>query len=187
MPDISMLIAVLLAPLLAVQASAVVDRIRARRDRRIDVFRTLIRTRLQRLSAPHVDALNLIDIEFAGVWPKLRSVRDSWHSYFDWLNQRPPATEAWEIERGTRFVELLSVMGHAVGYKLDRATIERITYSPEYHGSVEREGNEIRVGLANVLAGRAAIPMALVSVPALPPIPTPPQDATVPPLQSSSL
>ena len=58
------IVAILIGPCLAVYVNGYLDRRREKRARKMDIFRTLMRTRNARLSPDHVGALNLVEIEF---------------------------------------------------------------------------------------------------------------------------
>ena len=59
-------IAVLLAPVFAVQVQKYLEILREKRNRRMWIFHSLMATRAAKVSAQHVQALNMIDIEFYG-------------------------------------------------------------------------------------------------------------------------
>ena len=63
------LLAVLLSPLIALQVSDRLQQSRERRQRKVHVFRTLMATRAAALAPDHVQALNVIDVEFYGSEP----------------------------------------------------------------------------------------------------------------------
>ena len=64
--DWVMVFAVLIAPLLAVQAQKFIERMREKRQRKLSIFFQLMATRATRVAPQHVQALNMIDIEFYG-------------------------------------------------------------------------------------------------------------------------
>ena len=64
--DVLMIAAVLLAPVVAVQVQKWLEQYRAERERQLRIFKTLMATRATGLSHDHVQALNLIDLEFQG-------------------------------------------------------------------------------------------------------------------------
>lgn len=64
--DIIMTSAVILGPILAVQAQKVIEKFQETRKRRMALFKTLMSTRAERLNRDHVQALNMIDIDFYG-------------------------------------------------------------------------------------------------------------------------
>ena len=63
--EVLTILAVILGPILAVQAQKAIERWRERRNRKLWVFKTLMATRGSRLSPNHVQALNMIDLEFS--------------------------------------------------------------------------------------------------------------------------
>jgi hypothetical protein len=62
--DLAIVIATLLGPILAVQAQKWIERSRERQQRRVAVFRVLMTTRAALLSPAHVEALNIVPVEF---------------------------------------------------------------------------------------------------------------------------
>ena len=53
-------------PIFAVIVGRIMEDARAQRARRMDVYRTLMRTRRAQMGVDHVGALNLVEVEFAG-------------------------------------------------------------------------------------------------------------------------
>lgn len=80
-----MVIAVLLGPILAVQAQKWVEVLREDKNRRLYTFKRLMATRGATLSPGHVEALNSIDLEFNGKGKKDEQVRRCWKEYLDHL------------------------------------------------------------------------------------------------------
>src|ERR1700683_4667288 len=93
---IATIIAVIAGPILAVLVTRYVDERRIKQTRRMNVFRTLMRTRKMRLSADHVGAINLVEIEFQGE----QQVLVRWKEYWNHLAQGavPNPTEAQNKE-----------------------------------------------------------------------------------------
>lgn len=58
------LLAIIVGPLLAVWVTRISDERREIRKRKMDIFRTLMRTRKVPIHFDHVGALNLIEVEF---------------------------------------------------------------------------------------------------------------------------
>src|SRR5262245_47517368 len=138
--DWVMVLAVLAGPILAVQASLFLQRRQEVRQRRFWVFRTLMMTRATSLAPEHVQALNLIDIDFAGNHAKLRSVRDAWRIYLDHLNNpRSTPPEVWTTKREELLAALLHSMAVCLGYDFDITTIRRAAYLPMGHGEAEQD------------------------------------------------
>ena len=82
--DVLMIVAVLVAPFLAVFAQKQIELWRERRARKLWVFKTLMATRGRALSVEHVQALNMIDLEFTKASEK--EILSAWKLYHDHLN-----------------------------------------------------------------------------------------------------
>lgn len=89
-----MVVAVLVAPFVAVHVQKFLERSREKRYRKLGLFQALMATRAARLSMEHVRALNMIDIEFYEtskfLWFSRQSsqdkaVREAWKTYHDHL------------------------------------------------------------------------------------------------------
>jgi hypothetical protein len=74
--------ATILGPILAVQAQKWVERFRETRNRKLQVFATLMTTRATKMSVDHVRALNTIDLVFRDD----SSVVARWREYQDALS-----------------------------------------------------------------------------------------------------
>lgn len=79
--------AIILGPILAVQAEKVLQRRRENRNRQVGIFKVLMATRGAVLSAAHVEALNRIDLEFS-TSKECTKVIETWKEYFDNLRQQ---------------------------------------------------------------------------------------------------
>lgn len=64
--EIVNLIAIILGPILAIQVSKVIEHFKERRERKLSIFKVLMTTRATPIDIRHVEALNMIDIEFYG-------------------------------------------------------------------------------------------------------------------------
>jgi len=167
MYDIIMVIAILLAPLLAVQVQKRVEIFRETRQRKLYIFHTLMATRAARVSTEHVQALNMIDIIFYKDKSE-KPVREAWKKYLDHLNNPPLAQDQsahWNERRDDLFVDLLSKMAESLGYHFDDVHLKKGIYFPQAHSDQELAQIAIRDSLVKVLSGEKAIPMEVVSFP----------------------
>lgn len=155
-------IAIILAPLIALQVSQVVEQWKEKRRRRFEIFKTLMSTRGTNLAPQHVEALNLIDVEFYN----RKQVIEAWRQYYNHLHDRQADDNAWENVRRERLTVLLFEMSNVLGYKFEKSSIERASYSPEAHGQASREVQIIRGKLAGLLSIMAtegyAVPVKLI-------------------------
>jgi hypothetical protein len=157
-----LILATLLGPVLAVQAQKWIERLREGRQRKLNLFFTLMATRPTRISWEHVRALNMIDIEFY----RQQSVIDKWRIYHDHLGENLPDVPAGEwIRRGEElFMDLLFAMSQHLGYAFDRVQLKRGAYYPRAHGDEETTQREIRDSLAKILSGAKPFPITVTSI-----------------------
>ncbi|MDE2985534.1 MAG: hypothetical protein OXU69_12580 [Gemmatimonadota bacterium] len=157
--DALMVAAVLLAPLIAIQISVFLENRRETRQRRLNLFRTLMMTRAARLVPDHVNALNMIDIEFSGSDSKSKEVRAAWKAYLDILNSTDLSGEVWNEKALDLFVDLLHHLAAHVGYDFDRTHLRRNAYFPRGFGETEMDQLAIRTGVRELLEGKRALPV----------------------------
>ncbi len=161
--DWLMIAAVLLGPIIAVQLTRHLDNKKEERERKLQVFKTLMATRSYAVSWDHVGALNRIDLEFDKDDKKEKAVIEAWKAYLDLLRDGSISSEQWNIKRIDLFVELLHKMAQVLDYDFDKTHIKNSSYSPEAHGNIEEEQKALRTGLIEVLAGKRSIPMTVVN------------------------
>ena len=136
----------------------------------------LMATRGSKLDLRHVEALNMIDLEFASD----TQVTDSWKTYLDHLINMPryPTIEGktddekkhdktvydsqmstWGNDRENCFADLLHTMGESLKYKFDKTHIKRSIYSPQGHADIENEQQFIRNGMIDLIRGVISLPI----------------------------
>jgi len=170
--DWLMIVTVLIAPLLAVQAQKRLDALGEKRREKLWVFRALMATRDARLSQEHVRALNSIDLVFGGqriFWwrwqsKKEKGVAKKWREYRDHFSQQPSETErlAWRRAGDEFFTDLLESLSKECQYDFDRVSLKRSIYSPVAFGQKEEELDTIRSGAARILRGERPFPVIVV-------------------------
>lgn len=163
--DILTIIAIIMGPILAVQIEKFLERKRFRKNRKLHLFHTLMKTRASRLSLEHVQALNMIDIEFVNrkflgmtYSPKMdKEVLTSWKDYNDHLFDKQYPKDRWNEKAEDLFVDLLEKMSKALNYDFDKVMIKRKAYTPIAFGDIENDQQKIRKGLIDVIEGRKTI------------------------------
>lgn len=171
------LLAIVLGPLFGVWlARHLQDRIFSR-ERRMDIFRMLMRTRRTRLYPEHVGALNLVEIEFAHD----RQVIDAWRELFRHLGSEhllrpdekaPEGAGAEEVgdrnwrydarvgdERQRLLAKLLHAMAKVLGFKIEQLEIFEGGYTPQGWTDIELEQTAIRRFAAQIAFGQRALPV----------------------------
>ena len=175
--------AIIIGPILAVQAQKWLETIRYKKHRRLQLFHTLMSTRATRLSHEHVSALNMIDIEFYGrkifsmkfQRPSERSVTNAWKIYNDRLNQTYTSDQSAFDARDDAFIKLLYEMSNALGYNFDEVQLKRDCYRPSGHGDLELDQYRVRKGVLEILDGKRALPVKQF----VEPVPAPEPDQQV--------
>lgn len=157
--DWLMILAVLLGPVIAVRLTRFLDNQKEIRERKVNVFKTLMATRAYTVSWSHVEALNRIDLEFDAKNKKERAVIDAWKEYLDLLGNSAIPMEQWGIKRVDLLVELLHKMAQVLDYDFDKTHIKNSSYSPRVHGETDEEQSRLRRLLIEVLEGKRKIPM----------------------------
>jgi hypothetical protein len=165
--DFWMIAATLLSPVIAVQVSVFIQDRKEKRERRFEVFRSLMANRAASLSPAHVEALNMIDVAFHGTDRDSRSVVEAVRVYLEHLNKNTSAP-GWEERRQELLVDLLQKMAISLDYDMDKVSISRTSYFPMGYVNNEMEWIQIRTALLDVLSGRRAIPITVPSTPAAP-------------------
>ncbi len=151
---------VLVSPLLAVQATLMIQHYREKRERRLSVFKALMRTRASGLHPDHVQALNSIHVEFYGSDAKTVAVLRSFKAYLEHLNTGDPSTSAWATRKDDLFTDLLFAMGRCLGYDFDMTDIRRTAYFPRGYGDAEADQLRIRRGLADIVEAKRPLPVS---------------------------
>jgi len=161
--EILTLIAIFTGPIAAVQIQKYIERNRDARNRKVNIFKTLMATRGTVLSYEHVEALNRIDLEFSNK-KKYKKVIDSWKEYFDNLSQQATNDQlaVWSAKNDELLANLLFEMGKALNYDFDKILIKRNVYSPAGHNNVERELQALRHGILDLLNGNTTVPMTVI-------------------------
>ncbi|MCZ4262989.1 hypothetical protein O4G76_19355 [Limimaricola sp. G21655-S1] len=166
--------AILLSPIVALEVERRRDANRAKLERKVTVYRDLLRTRGIRLDAVHVSALNLVDLEFYDDVEIRRTLKD----YIRHLSSPMPAVEDQDRyfeQREDLFLELLQIMGQSLGYNFDKQDLRRLSYIPlgwENDQKTQRQNSQL---LNEVLSGMRAFPVASLNSTGGP-FPAPPED-----------
>jgi hypothetical protein len=152
------ILATLLSPLIAVRVERSLEQHREERERKLIIFKTLMATRADRLSLDHVQALNMIEIEFSGKGQKDREVLKAWKAYHDSLCKN--SSHEFRVER---FIDLLHVMSKCFKYEFDRTDLKNTWYSPQLHGLRQEEDEQLRKCLLEIATGNRSIPVAVTN------------------------
>ena len=157
--DWLMIAAVFLGPIVAVRLTRYLDNQKEIKERKVDIFKTLMATRAYTVSWLHVEALNQIDLEFDS--NREREVIEAWKAYHDLLKDVNIPIEQWESRRVDLLVDLLHKMAIVLGYDFDKTHIKNSSYAPRAHGDTEMQQTVLRKQLIEVLAGKRSVPISI--------------------------
>ena len=151
--------ALIAGPVMAVLITRYWDGKREAARRKWEIFRTLMRSRRERLNPEFVGALNLIEVEFH----REHEVIDAWKNLFSHLCQLPADTseQAARINEETERLtaRLLEKIAKSLGVNKDTLEIFKSGYSPQGWGDVETEQAMMRRLLLEVLANERPFPV----------------------------
>lgn len=168
--DWLVIIAIIIAPILAVQIQKFIENRKVIKERKMQVFRTLMATRATPLSPLHVEALNMIDIEFH----KDKKIVDAWKLLLDNFANYPkdPKDPNYQTklnssaERSSELLtDLLYEMAKVLDYDFDKVHLKRGAYIPQGHADIELEQNFIRRSFVDIFLGGKSIPINIVNPP----------------------
>lgn len=156
---VATIIAVLVGPILAVLITRIIDDQRASKARRMEIFRTLMRTRKTPIHFEHVGALNLVEIEFANE----KSVVQAWKNYLNNLGERVSDTatqdqqEVFYKKRDALLTKLIHEIAKSLKFHVEQLDILEGNYLPQGWNDDDWEQKLVRRGLIEVLHGRRAL------------------------------
>lgn len=157
--DVVMVLATLLSPFFAVQASEKLRKISAAKDAREKLLHTLMSTRSARLTQEHVSAVNQIDLIFPA--NKFPAVSDAWNMYMRHLSQPKPQgqqdSEKRLAETFRLFIAMLKVMAQAVGTPFSDTALQHNAYYPQGFVDTEEQIKNLREAALKVLMGEQPI------------------------------
>ncbi|MGC8536922.1 MAG: DUF6680 family protein [Rhizomicrobium sp.] len=168
---ISVVIATLLGPVLAVYVTRRIDEARQVRERRLTIFRSLMATRRATLAADKVMALNMVEIDFYGIKP----VEDAHQEVMAHINLPRPLPADWGDRHRKLLTKLLSEMAKVLGYDLQQLDVLEGGYYPQGFADIELEQQELRREFIQVLSGNR--PLRVSPAAPAPPAPFPPPPA----------
>jgi len=157
-------VAIVSAPLITLWVQKKLETFRKEKQRKLYIFRVLMGTRANITSLDHVQALNMIDIEFC----KEKKIRDLWNMYRDHLNSYPQNQNEqdeknWEEKRVDYLTDLLHGISEYLNYDFDKVILKKGAYSPRAHGWLDLEHKLIRKGLVELLNGDKSIKVNLLN------------------------
>lgn len=143
------IIAMLLAPIIALRVQTKLEATKEKKQRKLTILKTLIATYATRVSPDHIQALNMINIEFYDNKP----IIDLWKLYQEHLVQPDPiandtslsvterekAAENWLAKSNDFFINLLVAISKEAGFPFDKSTLLKGVYYPMAQHKIEED------------------------------------------------
>jgi hypothetical protein len=158
---IAVVLATLLGPVLAVMVTRYIDDARAQKARRLEIFRAMMRTRNAALLPDHVNALNLVEIEFH----RAPDVMTAYRELMRHINSGTPVDEKWLQRHRSCLTKVLSAMAKNLGYGFEQLEVFEGGYYPTGWGQTEEQQLAMRLGLIELLSGKRTLPVHVTEKP----------------------
>lgn len=167
--DWLVILAILAAPIIALQIQKYIEDRKEIKERKMKIFRTLMATRATRLDVKHIEALNMIDIEFF----KNKKITEAWKLLLDNFSNYPQnpneknyesKLSSWAEKSDGLFVDLLSEMAKSLDYKFDKVHLKRNIYIPKGQANIRMDQEFMRHAFVEVLLGKRSIPIKILNV-----------------------
>lgn len=166
--DYLVIIAIIIAPISALQIQKYFEKRKEEKERKMSVFRVLMSTRTAPLNHYRVEALNRIDIEFY----KNKEITEAWHLLLDSYESYPNNPEEKDYDASMKicinksidlYTDLLYEMSQLLSYnKFDKVLLKRGCYIPRGHGEIESEQIFIRKSITELFEGKKTIPIKII-------------------------
>jgi len=141
--------AIFLGPVFALSAQRGLDRIREKKERRVRLYLTLMRTRMMPVAPEHVNALNTIAIIFNG--RRDQKVRAFWQKILDHVVKPGADQPPWQEQYADLKADMLREIGLRVGYDFSTDYLKRQAYYPILYGNIEADTLLLRTALTKVV------------------------------------
>jgi hypothetical protein len=149
-------VAIIVGPVFALFAQRVLDWLREKKQRRVQLYLTAMSMRATWLHSDSLRALNSIDTVFGDRHDK--PIRDAWSAVLqhantkrpDWNTERDGA-QVWDARLLDLRVDLYQLLGNAVGFNHTVDYIKTQFYYPQYHVDMEMEQMQIRKQFAKAI------------------------------------
>ncbi|HLA37226.1 MAG TPA: DUF6680 family protein [Candidatus Brocadiales bacterium] len=157
--DWLVIFAIIIAPVLAVQIQKFIENRKVIKERKMHIFRILMTTRATPLAPAHVEALNMIDIEFH----KDKEIVNAWKLLLDHFANYPKdiqdpnystKLDSCAEKSNELLTDLLYEMAKALNYDFNKVHLRRGAYIPKGHADIEFEQNFILRSLTELFSGK---------------------------------
>lgn len=156
------IIAIIAGPILSIQISQYLNHKKSIKERKLEIFKTLMATRSAALTPEHTHALNMIDVEFRPKAKLEKDVISAWKLYHAHLQDRSYPAETWSSRKGELLIDLLYAMAISLDYDFDKSQIKSLSYYPDGYSDLENDQYIFRKKAIEILEGKSSIPINIV-------------------------
>lgn len=156
-----------LGPIFAVLITIWRDWRNSIKSRRLNVFRTLMATRRVGISPEHVNALNLVEVDFYGIG----TVQRCWRAYKDHLFADVEENAAWHEKKERLLADMLFQMARTLRFQIPALEIFKGGYAPKGWEHRNNRQNVALEYLNDLYHGTRVVPIGVVYPPATSPNP----------------
>ncbi len=175
----AVVLATIVGPVAAIIITRWGDQRREQRDRLFNIYRVLMATRRMNISADHVAAINLVEVEFH----KVQSVIDAWSTYLTHLNATSSGPlspveqhQQWNDRRSELLAILISKIALHLGIAKGEIEILHGGYAPQGWAQKDDRMLQMQNYVIALSEGKAVVPISQV-VPVYSNSPYPPAPA----------
>jgi hypothetical protein len=162
---IAIIVATFMGPIFAVLVTLWREGRNELLKRRSFIFRTLMATRRIAISREHVDALNLIEVDFYGMMP----VQNAYTAYIGHLRTTHPDDQVWGNTRQDLLAKLLHELSLAMRMPIGEIDLRNGGYSPR----AWENRDHLEEYVVRMINGKDSVPIRIVDMPPPPPQPKP--------------
>lgn len=165
-----------LGPIIAILITLWRGAVTSKYHRRLHVFRTLMATRKIGISPDHVNALNLVEVDFY----ECRTVEAAWSEYKNHLNDiSKPEDDIWREKKEKLLAKLLFEIALVLGFKLPAIDIFKGGYAPSGWAHRDMRYTGMLEYIYELSQGKKAVPIWLTGITQQQPAPNNPNQETM--------
>lgn len=156
-------LAILFSPTIAVQVTERLNEKKRMVKRKLDIYRSLMKTRNTPFDAEHVYAINMIEVEFYNEQEIVKKLVD----YIKFRrNIEPTELEAFQkhsADGQDLLIELIHEIGTNLGYKKDKKELQANAYVPERWQTDYAVSKLNALAINDLLNGKTKLPIIVSS------------------------
>lgn len=161
------ILAIIIGPSIGVFLARYLNTLKDTKQRRMEIFRTLMRTRGLVISYDHVGALNLVEVEFTDD----EKIITAWKEYLKELSTPFPTAKEEKASQQKKetlrklLTRLLHEIAKVLNVKMEQLDIFESNYIPQGWHDDDFQQRYLRTLSINLLSGRNTLPISILRAP----------------------